>query len=82
MKFNPFENHHLYWGSILLIFSIITKIKYGIIIGSFIVLDDLVQHIFNVNTPLHLLNNWLGRIKIYKNFVNAFNNFVKRIFIK
>ena len=66
------ENHHLYWGGILLGSGILLKSKSIKYLGGTIMVDDLIQHTFNIESPLHLLNNELGKYKMYRDFVNKF----------
>jgi hypothetical protein len=71
-KFQALENHHLYWGSIVLLSGVMLKSKSAKRIGTLIVVDDLIQHTFRVESPLHLLNNTLGKWKTYREFTNSF----------
>jgi len=66
-KFRIQENHHLYLGILLTGIGQLTHNKPLKTLGGIIVFDDLVQHVFKVQTPLHLLNNWLWSNRNYQN---------------
>jgi len=58
--------HHLYTGILCYALGTKTKNKWVKTIGGIILADDLVQHAFRVQSPLHLLNNDLWRHSWYQ----------------
>lgn len=57
--------HHLYTGIICYALGKKTKNNWAKTIGGVILADDLIQHAFRVQSPLHLLNNELWRHSWY-----------------
>lgn len=51
-SFHPIENHHLYSGLLLLSLGKITGKHYLRTIGTVLIVDDLVEHSFNVQSGL------------------------------
>jgi hypothetical protein len=60
-SFHPLENHHLYDGILLLTLGKITKQKFLKTIGAVLIVDDLIEHSFNVESALHFTANHLDR---------------------
>lgn len=71
-KFKWNSNHHLYWGSVVLASGYLLKSRPLKVAGGLIVFDDAVQHVFNVQSPFHLINDELGKWKLYRDFTNRF----------
>jgi hypothetical protein len=71
-KFKWNNNHHLYWGSMMLVSGYVLRSRSLKIAGGLIVFDDVCQHGFNIQSPFHLMNNELGKWAVYRNFVNKF----------
>jgi len=58
--------HHLYTGIICYALGTKTKNKWAKTIGSIVIADDLVQHVFRIQSPLHMLNDDLWRHSWYQ----------------
>jgi hypothetical protein len=71
-RFKYNEVHHLYWGGMLAITGYLMHNKTLTYIGSTIAFDDLIQHTLRINTPFHMLNDQLGKSKLYRDFVGEF----------
>lgn len=71
-KFRMKENHHLYWGVILGITGYLLKNKTMMYIGGTVMFDDLIQHTLRINTPFHMLNDELGKTRMYRELVSKF----------
>jgi len=56
-SFHPIENHHLYSGLLLLSLGKITGKHYLRTIGTVLIVDDLVEHSFNVQSGLGYIAN-------------------------
>jgi hypothetical protein len=56
-SFHPIENHHLYSGLLLLGLGKITGKHYLRTIGTVLIVDDLVEHSFNVQSGLGFIAN-------------------------
>jgi hypothetical protein len=52
-SFHPLENHHLYSGLLILSLGKITGKHYLRTIGTVLIVDDLVEHSFNVKSALN-----------------------------
>ena len=68
-RFRINEVHHLYLGSALWVVGKITDVKVLRVVGGVLVIDDAIQHIFRVNSPVHLLNDELYRHQWYQDLV-------------
>lgn len=60
-SFHPLENHHLYSGIVLLTLGKLTNQKYLKTIGIVLMVDDLIEHCFNVESALHFTANHVDR---------------------
>ena len=60
-SFHPIENHHLYSGLMLLTIGKLTNQKYLKTIGTVLMVDDLIEHCFNVESALHFTANHVDR---------------------
>ena len=58
--------HHLYTGIICYALGTKTKIKWAKTLGGIILVDDLIQHTFRIQSPLHMLNDDLWRHSWYQ----------------
>ena len=59
-KFRFLENHHGYLGlGILVLNRIVVHSRKVQLVGQVLVLDDMIQHCFRIQTPVHQLNDWL-----------------------
>jgi hypothetical protein len=52
-SFHPMENHHIYSGLLLLGIGDLTHKQYLRTIGKILIIDDLVEHCFNVKSGLN-----------------------------
>ncbi len=55
--FQPRENHHVYSGIMLLGLGKLTHKRYLKTIGTVLIVDDLIEHVFNVDSALGFLAN-------------------------
>lgn len=58
-KFRLVENHHGYLGLCLLGLGVLVHSKTVKLAGNLLVVDDLAQHIFRIQSPVHQLNDVL-----------------------
>jgi hypothetical protein len=56
-SFHPMENHHLYSGLLLLSLGKITHKRFLKTMGAMLIVDDLIEHGFNVKSALHFTAN-------------------------
>ena len=56
-SFHPMENHHLYSGVMLLSLGKITHNRYLKTIGTVMIIDDMIEHSFNIESALHVTAN-------------------------
>ena len=56
-SFHPLENHHLYSGIMLLTLGKITHKHFLTTMGTVLIVDDLIEHSFNVVSALHYTAN-------------------------
>ena len=68
-KFRPGEMHHGYIGAALLLIPN----KWTRSIGAVLLADDLAQHVFRINTPVHMVSDELGRYHWYRQLSQAVN---------
>jgi len=69
IPFKPIGNHHAYYGIFMMVFGLFNTymslnggieegIPYWLLfigVGSFMIIDDIVEHTITANTPLRLL---------------------------
>jgi hypothetical protein len=72
-RFRPIEMHHGYVGAVILTTGILTKSKLLKTTGAVLLVDDAVQHIFRVNTPIHMINDQLWKYSWYRELQNKVN---------
>ncbi len=65
-KFRANEDHHLYWGAILLTAGLISNSRSMKVIGGLVVFDDVIQHAVRIQSPLHLIDSELYKYKIIR----------------
>jgi hypothetical protein len=65
-KFRPGEYHHGYLGLAFYGCGFVFKIRILRVIGGILFVDDLIQHVFRVDTPISLLNRSLWKYAFYR----------------
>jgi len=65
-KFRPLEKHHGYLGLLLIGSGHILNARSVRLAGEILLFDDLIQHTLRVQTPIHVLNDYLWRHEWYR----------------
>ena len=65
-RFHIREAHHGYAGLGLLALGHLLHSRPLKVIGGILIIDDAVQHILRVDTPIHDLSNYLGKFGWYQ----------------
>lgn len=60
-KFRANESHHGYFGIYLIGLGVLTKQHFVCTVGEAVLIDDIIQHVFRINSPIHMFNDkYLG----------------------
>lgn len=76
-KFRANEMHHLYLGVMVYSLGRILDDHTIKVVGEVLVIDDLIQHTLRINTPIHMLNDELGKFKCYRDLTVEFDSIFK-----
>jgi hypothetical protein len=69
-RFRAAEMHHGYVGAFLYGVGHITHVKMLRVVGGVLIIDDTIQHVFRVNSPVHMLNDELYQYNWYRSLIN------------
>jgi len=64
--FRPMEKHHGYAGVALYFVGKQIHSHFISNIGAILFIDDSIQHILRIQSPIHLLNNYLWKYRWYR----------------
>lgn len=69
-RFRANEMHHAYAGAALLGLGYLTKVRTLKVAGGLLIVDDAIQHLLRVNSPVHMLNDELYRHGWYRSLLD------------